>query len=351
MKFRKDPKIEELLNGYIDGELSAAEDDYVQQLVSEDKDIAALLRRIERCRMLVSSLPPAEPPAEVVAQIKSSLRSRLAGVTGTTPHALYRTGARHLFARQALTAAAMIGLVGILAAVIYRIMVPAAPAPSPVALQPQPVIIVTPASPDSGLASRGGPKASPAETIKTVAAEDNVTVGFYSIRLATTDFTAADSFINKLLDESSWLKYNVTKQPSKRSIYRVLCSKGGLVALVSDLSPVWSKFDSASLVVYADNIEQSVSVQNVRPEQITEIANQDTADGRIRLAKDFALLNNAVQTTPAEKMLALSGRDYPELTAIPKPALTSGQKETPDVPKGALDQVRVDLTIVVTGHK
>jgi hypothetical protein len=338
MKFKKDQKIEELLNSFIDGELSPAEADEVRRLVSEDKDIASLLRRLERCRLLVSSLPPAEPPAEVVAEIKASLRSRLGGETGKSPYAQYRTGARHLFARQVLAAAVMIGLVGILAAVIYRIMAPAVPEPPPVALQPKPVKIVAPGT-------------SPVESKKTAPAEDNTGAGFYSLRLATTDFVAADSFINKLLDESPWLQFNASKEPSKRSVYRVLCSKGGLDALVSGLSPAWPKFDSATLVVHADNIEQSVSVQHVRPEQITEIANQHTADGRIRLAKDFALLNNARQATPAEKMLAFSNRDYPELTVIPKPALTSGQKETPDIPKGALDQVRVDLTIVVTGHK
>jgi len=338
MKFRKDPNIEELLNGFLDGELSPAEDDYVQQLVSQDKDAAALLRRLERCRMLVSSLPPAEPPAEVVAQIKASLQSRLVGSDAKSVFAPNKIGAFHLFARHTLAAAVMIGLVGILAVVIYRIMAPAAQSPSPVALLPQPIKITA-------------PQASPSDATKTVSAENNAGIGFYSLRLATADYTAADSFINKLLDESPWLQYNVAKEPAKRSVYRVLCSKGALDALVSDLSPVWPKFDSATFVVHSADVDQPVSIRHIRPEQITEIANQDTADGRIRLAKDFAFLNNAGQTTPAEKMFALSSRDYPVLTAIPKPALTSGQKLIPDVPKGAFDQVRIDLTIVVTGHK
>ena len=67
MKFEQNPKIEELLNSYIDDELSADERSEVQRLVRENHTIAQRLRQLERCKAMVSSLPPAEPPAQVVA--------------------------------------------------------------------------------------------------------------------------------------------------------------------------------------------------------------------------------------------------------------------------------------------
>jgi hypothetical protein len=337
MKFEKDPKIDELLNGFLDGELSPEEDAYVHRLVSEDEGVAGRLREIDRCRLLVSSLPPAEPPAEVVSGIKMAIRNRLDGSLGKSAYAEQVRGERHLFVRHVLAASIIVGLVGILGAVVYKIVGPESNAPKIVAVRPAPAI---------------KPAALPVETKKAVTvADDTSSVGQYSLRLTTTDFVAVDAFINKLLNESPWLKYDVTKQSPKRSVYSVLCSKGGLEALANDLSAVWPKFDSATLAVQADSIGQSVTVQNIRPEQITDIVNQDTTDARVRLAKDFATLNAARQTTPQEKMLAFSDRSYPELTTIPKPALTSGQKTPLDVPEGANDKVRVDLTIVVSGHK
>jgi hypothetical protein len=333
MNFEQDPKTEELLNSYLDGELSSQDCAEVQRLVSEDKTIAQRLRQLERCRILVSSLPPAEPPAELVSGIKDLLRSRSAGVEGLE-HIERRRGARHLLARQVVAAAMMIGLFGLMGAVVYRIVSPER--------QVLPIVAVQPAVKKETL---------PVETEKTVAAEDKTGVGLYSLQLETANFVAVDAFVNKLLDESSWLRYEVTKEGRSRSVYRVLCSRGGLEALVSDLSAVWSKFDSATLVVHTEDIGRYVAVEQVRPEQITDIAKQDTLDGRVKLAKDFAVLDTVEQVSPEGRMLALVDRVYPELTTIPRPVLTSGEKRVAPVPESPSDWVRVDLNIVVTGHK
>jgi hypothetical protein len=331
MKPENDPRIEELLNGFLDGELSDQEQAQVQRLVREDESIARRLRELERCRLLVLSLPPAEPPAEVVAGIRELLRSRM---DGGRDYAEQHRGVRHLFTRQVLAAAVMIGLVGLLGAVIYKIVGPVDSTP-PVAVQPRPAI---------------APQVFPQET-KTVAKAEETGVGFYTLRLTTTDYVAVDAFVNKLLDESSWLRYDVTKEPSKRSIYRVFCSKGGLSSLVSDLAAAWPKFDSATLLVHTGDVGRYVAVEQVQPGQITDIVNQDSADGRISLAKDFAVLNHVGLVSPERRVLAFVEHSYPELTAIPRPVLTSGEKTTPAVPEDASDKVRVDLSIVVSAHK
>ncbi|MCJ7729876.1 MAG: hypothetical protein MUO27_08390 [Sedimentisphaerales bacterium] len=336
MRPEKDPKIDELLNSFLDGELSPEDCAEVQRLVSEDKTIAQRLRQLERCRILVSSLPPAEPPAELVSGIKELLRSRSAGVGGEFEHIERRRGERHLLARQVLAAAVMIGLFGLMGAVVYKIVAPEGTARPIVAVKPAPTI---------------KPEALPVETEKTVAAEDKTGISLYSLQLQTTDFVAVDAFVNKLLDESSWLNYEVTKEGRSRSVYRVLCSRGGLETLVSDLAAVWSKFDSATLVVHTEDIGRYVAVESVSPEQITDIANQDKLEGRIKLAKDFAVLNTVEQVSQEGRMLALVDRVYPELTTIPRPVLTSGEKRVAPVPESPSDWVRVDLNIIVTGHK
>jgi hypothetical protein len=334
MNFEQNPKIEEWLNSYLDGELSSQDCAEVQRLIGEDKTIARRLRQLERCRLLVSSLPPAEPPAELVSGIKELLRNRSAGAEGLE-HIDRRRGEQHLLARQVVAAAVMIGLFGLMGAVVYKIVSPERQVTPVVAVQP----VVK-------------PQVLPVETKKTVAAaEDKTGVGLYSLRLETADFVAVDAFVNKLLDESSWLRYEVTKDGRSRSIYRVLCSRAGLETLVSDLSAVWSKFDSVTLIVHTDSIGQYVAVEQVSPEQITDIVKQDALEGRVKAAKDFAVLNTVEQASPEGRMLALVDHAYPELTAIPRPVLTSGEKRVAAVPENPSDRVRVDLNIVVSGHK
>lgn len=330
MNFEQNPKIEELLNSYIDDELPADERSQVERLIREDHTIAQRLRQLERCKAMVNSLPPAEPPAEVVAGIKQLLRNHSAN-TRKSRHIEHRRGARHLFVRQVMAASIIIGLVGILGAVVYRIVEPVETA-SPIAAV-QPTVM-------------------PVETKKAVAVADNTAdIGLYSLQLQTADFAAVDAYVNKLLEESPWLRYEATKGQPGKSAYRILCSRGGLEAMMSDLATVWSKFDSTTLIVRTDNVGQYVIVASVKPEQIADIARQDTINGRVKLAKNFAVLNNVKRIMPDEKMLAAAERSMPELTTIPKPVLTSGDKKAATAPKGAWDQVQVDLNIIVAGRK
>ena len=332
MNFEQDPRIEELLNSYLDGELSSQDRDQVQRLIGKDETIARRLRQLERCRLLVSSLPPAEPPAELVSGIKELLRSRSAGADGLE-HIDRRRGQQHLLARHVLAAAVIIGLFGLMGAVVYKIVSPEK--------QVTPAVAVQPAV---------KPEVLPVETKKTVAvAEDKTSVGLYSLQLQTADFVAVDAFVNKLLDESSWLSYEVARDGRSRSVYRVLCSRAGLETLVSDLSAVWSKFDSATFVVHTDDVGKYVAVEQVRPEQITDIVKKNALNDRVKLAKDFAVLNTVEQASQEGRMLALVDHAYPELTAIPRPVLTSGEKRVAPVPENPSDQVRADLNIVVAG--
>jgi hypothetical protein len=309
MIYEYDKKIEELLNGFIDGELTPQQLAEVQQLVRKDKGVARRLTELQRCRLLVSSLPPAEPPAEVVAGIKQAVKSRTAPLRTKIESP---RGARHLFVRQLLAASVIVGLFGILAAVIFQI---AAPTESH-----RPVVAVAP---------------------------QESSVGIYSLQLQTPDFTGVDAFIKKLLDDSSWLKVEAKQHSTDRSTYRVLCSRAALETLMSDLTPVWPKFDSAKLVVHTQDLGRAVEVDSITPDQITDIARQDNDDQRTRLAQDFATLNSVNRALPEQKQTENS----PEMLTIPKPVLTSGEKNPSPAPEGAFDQISIDLSIVVSSHK
>jgi hypothetical protein len=343
MKFDKNQNIEELLNGFIDGELSTEEAAQVQQLVEKDQSIARRLHEIETCRLLVSSLPPAEPPAEVVSGIKELVQGKWSqGVRvdytqkrGTKSFSISR-GHWHLLSRQLIAASVVIGLLGVLAGVIYKIVVPETTTTRTIAMQPTIMKSVT-----------------STETAKTA---NQANVGIYSLQLTTADFAGVDAYINKLLEESTWLKYQRAAEPrltGGQSVYTVYCSKAGLDELMTNLATVWSRFDSATLVVHNADTSDQVAVEQVRPEQVSDIAKRDTIAERMKLAKDFAVINDIRRLMPQERMLALGngGGPEPELTAIPKPVLTSGDKSSITAPKGATDQIQVDLSIVVSARK
>ena len=116
MRTRPDD-IEKLLNGYIDGELTTRQQTEVKRLLATACKLAQRLARLERCRMLISSLPQAEAPAGMFHDIKASLARRT--LLGEQAIAVgERAGARERFIRKVFTAPALIALVPALGAAI-----------------------------------------------------------------------------------------------------------------------------------------------------------------------------------------------------------------------------------------
>lgn len=203
--------IEELLNSFIDGELTVREKTKVQRLISHDAEAARRLRELRKSKMLVSSLPRAEAPAQILENVKASLE------IGTAPAERSwneepsdrRVGARHLMFRKVLAAAAMVGLVAILSMVIYTIV-----APEPDYRSPGPVV-----------------------------AFDG------RLELKTNALSTVNTSIDKVIEDSGLSdSISLTSQGDKR-IYSITCSKEDLTLLLSDLADVWKRCNSKTLLV------------------------------------------------------------------------------------------------------
>ena len=115
-------RIDELLNGYIDDELAVRQRTEVERLVAHDPKIERRLHELQKCRTLLASLPCAEAPPQILREVKISLAST-AAIYAQSSYGR-RMGRIHLLARRMVSAAAMLGLVGLLAAVIYTIIAP-----------------------------------------------------------------------------------------------------------------------------------------------------------------------------------------------------------------------------------
>ena len=346
----ENPNIDELLNGFIDGELTARQQTEVQRLIAHDAQIAERLRELQQCKMLVGSLPFAEAPAEMAEQIKSSLERRT--LLGQQVQGLdEREGARHLLVRKVVAAAAMIGLIAVLGGVIYTIVAPEGVTDKPVAIEgwEQPAGKVE------------ADKVAPAIEVgaeKAIAQAGLVAGGFNGrLELQTSALTAVDAFINRAIEDNGFLGKVGPKTDGDKSVYALSCSRQGLSLLLADLESVWARFDSATLFVETEQFGEQVVVDAVAAEQIVEIINQDNLKKRIKVARDFAVLNKMAELLPGKEILTAIDYSRTDLITIPKPVLTSAVRRPAESEKTikkpasqAEEGQKVHLTIVVTGR-
>jgi hypothetical protein len=335
--------IDELLNGFIDGELTERQHTEVQRLIAHDAGVAQRLRELQSCKILVSSLPCAEAPAGMVGQIKASLE-RSAPIV-QPPIRIEEVGARHLFARKVAAAAAMIGLVAVLAGVIYTIVAPESGTERPVAVEGW----EQPAKKVKRVRRR---PAIVAVTEKPIIRFSMAEMEFSgSLELKTRELVTVEAAINRVIEDNQLLEDVTPEEQDNKRVYALNCSREALDLLLADLGNIWKRFDTATLSVETDRLGEQIVVDAVAAEQVAEIVKRESLEGRIELARDFAVLNKMAELSPGREVFAAIDDTKPDLIAIPKPVLTSSEKAIKERPREPEDDQRVHLTIVVVGSQ
>lgn len=313
--YASDNRINELLNSFIDDELTARQRSEVERLIAQDVKIAQRLRQLQKCKMLMASLPCAEAPAEVLENIKASPAGR-ALLSEQGPTFDERAGTRYLLVRKVLSAAAMIGLAAVLTTVIHTIVAPRAVPEGPVAIEKQQAA-------SSGFSGR--------------------------LELKTSALVAVDAFINRAIEDNGLSNSISPARRQNRRIYSLSCSREGLNLLLADMEDIWAELDSAALFVDTEEFGRQVAVEAVTTEQITEIVTQDSSEKRIELAQDFTALNNMAEHLPGREIIAAidnGSRNLISQLRVPKPFLT--EREAIRKPADqAEDRETVHLTIIL----
>ncbi len=240
MNQREEQNIEELLNSFIDGELTQREATEVERLVAHDARIAQRFRELQKSKMLVGSLPRAEAPVEMADEIKASLeRKTLLGRRAERfdePRPFEgldeRAGVRHLLVRKVLAAAAMIGLVAILSAVVYTIFAPVS-----------------------------GPEKLTAE-VRVLAAGSH-----RRLELKTNNVIAVNGFINKAIEDNLLDCSSSTRRAGKTE-YALSCNREDLNSLLTDLGSMW---EETKLVVDTGRVGDEKIFDGVSAERFAEI--------------------------------------------------------------------------------
>jgi len=322
------PNLDELLNSFIDGELPPRQHTEVQRLIAHDEKVAQRLRQLQKCKMLLSSLPVAEAPPQILENVKVSLARRT--LLGEQPSAFdERVGARHLLGRKVFAAAAMLGLVGILTAVVYTIVAPQPGTQAPVAIERRdlpPIVEVVEPTPMLIAAPFSG-----------------------RLELQTNYLPAVVAFINRAIEENipsdEWI---ASGRSDVREPHALICSSESFNLLSAELGNIWDKLDSATLFVDTEVFGQRIVVDAVTAEQIAGIVNQDDSKRRIEVAKDFAVLNNIAEHLPGRKILTAIDDTTMGLIIPPKPVLTWNQKTITKAVTMTEADKNVHLTITVT---
>lgn len=307
-----DERIDELLNSYIDDELTAEQKTEVENLVAQNAKIAHRLRQFQKCRILVGSIPVAEAPAGILEGVKASLAGT--SIPGEMPVYEEYAGKKYVLFRKVLAAAAMIAIAAVLSVVINKHVPPQS---TPIA---PPARMVA----DSGFSGR--------------------------LELKTNALNAVDAFIKSAIDDNGLSATINAERRQAHRIYSLDCSREELNSLLADLDSIWPELYSATLFVNTEDFGVQTAVNAVTANQISEIAGQDNPERRIELAKDYAVLNNIVENMPDKEIrvaIEAGKTDLTEQWRILKPVLTGPGKSV----KKPADQVQqkqnVRLTIIL----
>lgn len=306
-------RIDELLNGYIDDELTAEQKAEVESLVCQDAKIAKRLRQFQKCRILVGSMPIVEAPAGILEGVKASLSEASLPVEKQLAYE-EQAGKKHILFRKVLAAAAMIGLAAVLSAVIHRFVPP-----------------------------QSTPEAPPT---RVVAASE------FSgrLELKTNALNAVDAFIKSAIDDNAISASSNLERRQGLRIYSLSCSKKGLNSLLADLDKIWPRLDSATLFVDTEVFGVQTEVDAVTTKQIAEIAGQENSGKRIELAKDFAVLNSMAENMPDKEIRVAIEAGKPDLAEQwqgSKPVLTEPQKIVKKPAEQVQEKQDVHLTIIL----
>jgi len=306
-------RIDELLNSYIDDELTAERQAEVERLIDQDAKIAQRLQQLKKCQILVGSMPYAEAPASVLEGVKASLAGR--SLPGEEqPAYKEQAGKKYLLLRKVLAAAAMITLAAVLSVVIHRFVAPKTAPEKPAAR-----IVAA-----SGFSGR--------------------------LELKTSALNAVDAFIKSAIDDNGLSASVNPERRQSRRIYSLDCTREGLHSLLDDLDNIWTELDSATLFVNTETFGTQAVVDAVTTRQIAEIAGQDSSERRIELARDFAVLNNIAENLPDKEIRVAIEAGDSSLTQqwrMLKPVLTSNQKIVKKPAEPTEDKQKIRLTIIL----
>ena len=296
---KEDFNIEQLLNGFIDNELTEKERTEVERLIAHDPAVANRIEELKKYKILIGSLPASKAPAEMLDNIKGAIAAKEYSVLKQSYGRRIAATTQLLF-RKAVSVAAMFILILALTAVIYMIVSP------PSAIEPKPDL-----------------------TIGQLPSAANQLIA--NLELKITSLSDGEEAVRKALENAGILQITESAVQTNKCQYSFNCTGEQLNLILASLEEKWEEFKSPKLVVDTAVADKPAVINDVTTWQIAEIASQDSFERRTKAAQYFAILNNN-ETLPGQA----EDLNNIDIESIPKPVLTKDEFEAGKTAEGKL---------------
>lgn len=289
-------QINELLNAYIDGELSERKATELKRLIDHNPELNERLTELQSCKKLAASLPKEQAPDNLADNVITAMERRMILDELSTPQ-VQTVGVRHLFMKRLAGVAAILLLVAVLGVIIFQVV-----SPPDTAITPVPVALDNKTSDFK---------------IKVSLTADNITSAKHAIDGILRASDGIDSFAS---DNLAGINYKFT------------CKQKDAAAFFSKLTDSWSSFDLQHISMQEKNTTQWVHITNA--EMMSQVINLITAGSdaeRLDMATAYAKLDDV--------------KNIENIQPI-QPRLTSPDDRTDS---GILDKT-VDIELVITSN-
>lgn len=282
---------DELLTGFIDGQLTPRQLTELKRLLAHDSSLQKDLEALQQQRQLLRSLPVETAPILMAEEIRSVLERKF--ILADTANHVKKSDVWGLRLRKIAAAAAMILLpLVILSAVIYTILQPSETASD----VPPETVVLSPV-----------PSAEP-----LFAAVLQFQIG---------QPVAANDFIEKKIHTLGLMNFTTLGRQSDRTSYKIICSRQYIEGLVAELADLWPRCEKASYALLDTSTNQPIRVEAIDPQQAVAMIQLTDPAAAAKLAQDFSEQN-------ARKAAAKTNPDHmtePLIPNVSKPILAWGE--------------------------
>jgi hypothetical protein len=223
------------------------------------------------------------------------------------------------YARRLSVTAAMILLpVGILAWVVWT--------------------IIMPLSDPGGPKAPGGISGAPGRVVGSPRISFPLSAALY---LTTPQVISMGNFIDKAIYKYNLVNFTADISAGDASkTYTITASREQIVDLLTDLAGVWDKCDSTALTVHGRTMSSHARVENITAQQAVALYHVDIFDDPFRLAGDFDRMNRILRSMPGYGIIETG-----PMIPIEQPIMTSDIRRDQPQQTDAVNNATLFITI------
>jgi hypothetical protein len=253
--------IEELLSGYIDGQLTPRQLTELKRLLAHDPNLQKELDALEHQHQVLQSLPVETAPVLMAEEIRSVLERRFILADSVNPVGKADVWGLHVRKIAAVAAMVLLPLM-ILGGVVYTILQPEGSVPG-----------------GSAEIAVLNPQAGAQPLFSAV------------LQFQTNQPIAVNDFIEKKIHTLGLMKVTTSGRQSDRTSYKIICSRRYVEGLIGELEELWPRCRNASYAILDTSTNQPVRVDAIDPQQVLTMLQLTDISNARKLAQDITSRN------------------------------------------------------------